>query len=330
MQEREYIAVPYKEKDEAKGLGARYDGDKKLWYVPDRLKYEQKQELRNRYSKRSNQNTDSTSNHNADIHSTHNADDSTSMLTSDNKSRSMVNNNQNADVSSNQHIDENPDSAINIDGCNAGVSETQNNQYIEEKENHYIDEEDLFSPNITPSETLQDNQDADERSTHLNDENIECADNQARHNTSADVHQDVEDTPALHMEEKDVQHIDDYKGETDISDNRIDSREDLSRWDKALQSNTLNIVYMIKKDGLPNDKVMRGRIFRRLKKVNDGDYPITYEGLKVYCPETFSQYPTDDIKEKIRSIAYGGDYKRNIETSDMAPDEKGLLLFILP
>lgn len=32
--ERIYIDVPYKDKDVAKLLGARYDGEKKKWYVP--------------------------------------------------------------------------------------------------------------------------------------------------------------------------------------------------------------------------------------------------------------------------------------------------------
>lgn len=32
--ERIYLEVPYKDKDRAKLLGARYDGDKKKWYVP--------------------------------------------------------------------------------------------------------------------------------------------------------------------------------------------------------------------------------------------------------------------------------------------------------
>ena len=32
--EREYINVPFKEKDEAKGLGARWDRQQQSWYVP--------------------------------------------------------------------------------------------------------------------------------------------------------------------------------------------------------------------------------------------------------------------------------------------------------
>ena len=31
--ERTYLAVPYNEREEAKGLGARWDGAKKAWYV---------------------------------------------------------------------------------------------------------------------------------------------------------------------------------------------------------------------------------------------------------------------------------------------------------
>ena len=34
---RTYLSCPYAEKDEAKGYGARFDGDKKKWYVPEGL-----------------------------------------------------------------------------------------------------------------------------------------------------------------------------------------------------------------------------------------------------------------------------------------------------
>lgn len=32
--ERTYIEVPYKDKNNVKLLGARYDGDRKKWYIP--------------------------------------------------------------------------------------------------------------------------------------------------------------------------------------------------------------------------------------------------------------------------------------------------------
>ena len=34
---RAYLNVPYKEKDIVKLLGARYDGEKKKWYVPQSI-----------------------------------------------------------------------------------------------------------------------------------------------------------------------------------------------------------------------------------------------------------------------------------------------------
>ena len=33
--ERVYFKVPFDEKDDAKALGARFDGDQRLWYAPD-------------------------------------------------------------------------------------------------------------------------------------------------------------------------------------------------------------------------------------------------------------------------------------------------------
>ena len=33
-EERTYLDVPYKDKDVVKLLGARYDGEKKKWYIP--------------------------------------------------------------------------------------------------------------------------------------------------------------------------------------------------------------------------------------------------------------------------------------------------------
>ena len=37
MKPRFYLAVPYAQKDEAKGLGARWDPTRKRWYVPEGL-----------------------------------------------------------------------------------------------------------------------------------------------------------------------------------------------------------------------------------------------------------------------------------------------------
>jgi hypothetical protein len=37
MKARFYLAVPYAQKDEAKGLGARWDPTRKRWHVPERL-----------------------------------------------------------------------------------------------------------------------------------------------------------------------------------------------------------------------------------------------------------------------------------------------------
>lgn len=36
---RIYIFVPFKDRDEAKGLGARWDKDKKQWFVPSGLDF---------------------------------------------------------------------------------------------------------------------------------------------------------------------------------------------------------------------------------------------------------------------------------------------------
>ena len=37
MTDREYISVLFQEKDDAKSLGAKWDGEKRQWYIPENI-----------------------------------------------------------------------------------------------------------------------------------------------------------------------------------------------------------------------------------------------------------------------------------------------------
>lgn len=49
MTDREYISVLFKEKDDAKSLGAKWDGEKKQWYIPENINETNKLKLQEKY-----------------------------------------------------------------------------------------------------------------------------------------------------------------------------------------------------------------------------------------------------------------------------------------
>jgi hypothetical protein len=49
MTDREYISVLFEEKDDAKGLGAKWDGQKKQWYIPGNINETNKLLLQRKY-----------------------------------------------------------------------------------------------------------------------------------------------------------------------------------------------------------------------------------------------------------------------------------------
>jgi hypothetical protein len=49
MANKEYISVLFEEKDDAKSLGAKWDGEKKLWYIPENINEINKLKLQEKY-----------------------------------------------------------------------------------------------------------------------------------------------------------------------------------------------------------------------------------------------------------------------------------------
>lgn len=49
MANREYISVLFEEKDDAKSLGAKWDGEKRLWYIPENINEINKLKLQEKY-----------------------------------------------------------------------------------------------------------------------------------------------------------------------------------------------------------------------------------------------------------------------------------------
>lgn len=106
--------------------------------------------------------------------------------------------------------------------------------------------------------------------------------------------------------------------------------KDQRDWNEVLLEDSVTLMSELKKQGFPEDKLLRSRIFNRLKDTKAGDYPVTYEGLRVFLPELNKLYPEAELKKAITTIG-GGDYKKNISSiKTLSVDEKALLLFILP
>ena len=104
------------------------------------------------------------------------------------------------------------------------------------------------------------------------------------------------------------------------------------KWGEIISAkDVLYIISAIKKYGMPDDVGMRGRIFRRLNNRKADDYPVTYDGLKIYFPKLNEYYPEDTLAELVRKFSMTGNYKINIANDkELADDLKNLLLFILP
>lgn len=321
--EKEYIAAKYKDKDIAKKYGARYDSENCCWYIPPFISEENREELLSRFELLSSSQAAQAKSSPCNINHQNDAEKNIHNVEANISQHSDESGNKRndiADVKTHHHIDENnapADASINSDKINA-------NHYVEDFSHQVCDD----SFNTTQRDSVRKNnhnvdetknQDIDNNLNQLSDENV-TNENHQPNNITTD------------KKENNVLPVDDYSGSNNLMDVQTQTSKICleEKWNTVLENNTLNIIYMIKKSGLPKDKIMRGRLFRRLNQFRDGDYPITYDGLKIYYPELLNEYPVEIIKEKIRSIVCGGDYKKNIEVSDLPPDEKGLLLFILP
>jgi len=230
MSLKEYLNVPFGEKDVARKHGARFDGEAKKWYIPTYIEEQKKNQLRqlfgaNKNSEPSltnnNHNVDDKSNHNTEERSTRHAEespfDSAGVLTHHHIEEYVI-----------QHNEE--DIAQNVD--NNAVATASDDDISEQTARHNIEE------NIT----------------HISDDYCDAT----QRNNSTVLHQHDDNSNTQRNDVNNTQHNDEN------ADAPID---DLSKWESALSNNTLNIIYMMKKSGLPEDKVMRGRIFRRLKRV---------------------------------------------------------------
>lgn len=135
----------------------------------------------------------------------------------------------------------------------------------------------------------------------------------------------TEDAPVSKQETPAIAPATEQKGQTK---NVEVIKKEHSSWEECLCLDTLSILEAIKAHGLPENLMMRGRLFRRFTRILPGDYPITYDGLLYFYPKLGELYPKTRIKEALSG--FSGDYKKEIENSKLSDDMKGLLLFVLP
>lgn len=58
-------------------------------------------------------------------------------------------------------------------------------------------------------------------------------------------------------------------------------------WENKLNQSTVQILAAIECLGGPNNPGLQIKILERLRECREGDYPVTFKGLKQFCPELF-------------------------------------------
>lgn len=60
-------------------------------------------------------------------------------------------------------------------------------------------------------------------------------------------------------------------------------------WESKLKGSTVQVLSAIECLGVPENPEIQIKILERLRKCRDGDYPVTFKGLKQFCPELFAE-----------------------------------------
>lgn len=58
-------------------------------------------------------------------------------------------------------------------------------------------------------------------------------------------------------------------------------------WENKLRGSTIQVLSAIECYGIPEDVAIQIKILGRLREQRDGDYPVTMDALKQYCPKLF-------------------------------------------
>lgn len=269
-----YITVPFSKKEEAKRLGARFDGNEKKWYIPDGLDSISKNALISNFG------------------GVDNVQQAENCQHVDNKNTDSCQHVENNNEKNIHHVENND--------CQHSDNNTEENfHHVENNNIHNVEKNDENNCHHVEKEMKENNQ-------HVEKDNIHHVENN-------------QNSSCQHVEKK----------SNEMNRNTAPSSES---WQKALDNyGNVSILVLLKKYGMPTDIVTRAKFFRRLNNLRPGDYPVSYEGLKIYYPELTNLYPEAELKEKIASVTTGSNYRTAIsENTHFREDEKALMLFILP
>lgn len=98
-------------------------------------------------------------------------------------------------------------------------------------------------------------------------------------------------------------------------------------------NNMSNLVILghLKKRGYPESEEDRAKVIHALRLKKENNYPITYEGLSEFIPETISLYPKEKIVENACKVITGKqDYFKEVLNSSLTDEEKEILLLSIP
>ena len=102
-------------------------------------------------------------------------------------------------------------------------------------------------------------------------------------------------------------------------------------WDNYTADDSLQYLLSIKKQGMPSSAENRTSLLRAISNRTPGHYPITYEGMCQYSQEFAVLYSQERVLGLIRRCITGAKpFMEEIQSSDLSPEEKALLMFVLP
>ena len=94
-------------------------------------------------------------------------------------------------------------------------------------------------------------------------------------------------------------------------------------------TSNLQILYSLKRDGLPTTDEELTLLFKKFNVRNNGDYLVHWEDLQAFLPEVEDQFGQEKYMSIHKKYDLGGpDIKQSIIQSKMSDLEREFMLFV--
>ena len=113
-----------------------------------------------------------------------------------------------------------------------------------------------------------------------------------------------------------------------LSDEENDDRAD---WKSILaKEDSLLIAMTLRDENLPQKEEDRILMLNLLNIRTPGNYPFTYDGMINLSDSFEAAYPPERVQALAMRLTSPGNYMVRIRNSDLTPEEKALMYFVLP